>query len=187
MTNLDFQLKNRGKIETIMKENNIPSDEKIINALLELMDEKDYQDISIKDIAEKANVSRITYYRHFQSKDEIVSRFFTNLKNRFVNTISLDDRGAPKDNEVTILALFLFIKANMNANKVLIKSGLENELLKFLSTEFSDNLPIKLDKYMALFVSGALYNVIINWVNNDCKDLIEEVSRPFLNIQSYKK
>ena len=165
-----------------MKKNEI--DTKITNALLALIEEKEYKDISITDIVNKAGLSRVTYYRHFNGKEEIIIKYFEMTKNRFVEQSRVKDLETERNYEVIILSLFLFFKANIKANKCLRKAGLDAELLNFLSTEFLENLPIKLDKYVALFVAGALFNVLINWLDNDCKDSIEEVSRPFISIQN---
>ena len=42
----------------------------IMDALLQLMHTKDYDDITITDITERAGVSRMSYYRNYHSKDE---------------------------------------------------------------------------------------------------------------------
>ncbi len=165
-----------------MKQNDI--DTKITNALLSLMEKKDYKSISITDIVNEAGLSRVTYYRHFSTKEDIVIRYFELTKKRFSEQTRLTSHEAPKNNELVILALFLFFKANLKANKCLRKAGLDGELLKFLSTEFLENLPVKFDKYIAYFVAGALYNVLIHWLDNDCKDSIEEVSKPFIDTQN---
>lgn len=165
-----------------MKQNDI--DTKITEALLSLMEKKDYKSISITDIVNEAHLSRVTYYRHFSTKEDIIIRYFELTKKRFAEQTRLTSGGAPKNNELVILALFLFFKANIKANKCLRKAGLDGELLKFLSTEFLENLPVKFDKYIAYFVAGALYNVLIHWLDNDCKDSIEEVSKPFIDVQN---
>jgi AcrR family transcriptional regulator len=41
-------------------------------ALLELLQEKEYVDINIRQIAERANTARITFYRHYRDKDELL-------------------------------------------------------------------------------------------------------------------
>lgn len=165
-----------------MKQNDI--DTKITNALLSLMEKQEFKDISITDIVNKAGLSRVTYYRHFNTKEDIVIRYFEMTKNQFIQQARLNEKEVVENNEVAILALFLFFKANLKANKCLRKAGLDGELLKFLSNEFLDNLPVKLDKYLAYFIAGALYNVLINWLDNDCKDPLEEVSRPFVDMQN---
>ena len=159
-------------------------DQKITDALFELIEEKDYESISITEIVNKAGLSRVTYYRHFKNKEDIVLRFFEITKNRFIDQVRLVKLDDTRNYEVVIMALFLFFKANIAANKCLKKAGLEDELLNFLSTEFLDNLGMNLDKYLAYFVAGALYNVLIKWLDNDCKDSIDEVSKPFIKIQN---
>ncbi len=51
-------------------------DSRITNALISLMEEKDYNSISITDITSKAGLSRVTYYRHFDTKEDVLIRFF---------------------------------------------------------------------------------------------------------------
>lgn len=165
-----------------MKKND--AKENIVNALIELMETKDYNSISITDIVNQAKISRVTYYRYFKEKEDVIKYFFTLTKERFFSTIQLSKNNTPSNNEVTILGLFLFFKANIKANKCIQKAGLQNELLNFLSTEFFTSMPVKLDEYLVYFIAGALYNVLIHWLDNDCKDPIEEVSKPFINIQA---
>ena len=44
-------------------------------ALLELAREKGYDDITVQDIAQRARVSRTTFYAHFQDRDGIMLRY----------------------------------------------------------------------------------------------------------------
>ena len=152
----------------------------ITNALLELMKSEDYDKISVTDIVNKAGLSRVTYYRHFASKEDVLIRFFKDTKERFLLQSSFGE--GPINNEIMVLNLFIFFKTNMAANKAIRNAHLENELLNFLSAEFLDNLPVKLEPYYALFIAGALFNVLIHWLDNDCKDPIDEVTRPFIEV-----
>ena len=67
------------KIETMTKEC-------LYTALLLLMEKKPYEDITITEIAKKAGVSRMSYYRLYKSKDDILEQYadevFRNLLNR---------------------------------------------------------------------------------------------------------
>ena len=160
-------------------------DKAIIKALLELMDQKEYKDITITDVTNLAKVSRVTFYRHFDTIEDILIRYFEITSERYQEQSKLQFANGERNNEVAVLSLFLFFKSNLNATKSLMKAGLEGELLKFLNNEFENKLPVKLDKYLAYFVSGALYNVLIHWSQNDCKDSIESVSKPFIQLQDY--
>ena len=48
----------------------------IYEALIKLMDEKPYKEITITDITKKAGVSRMAYYRNYQDKDDILIDHF---------------------------------------------------------------------------------------------------------------
>ena len=67
------------KIETMTKEC-------LYTAPLLLMEKKPYEDITITEIAKKAGVSRMSYYRLYKSKDDILEQYadevFRNLLNR---------------------------------------------------------------------------------------------------------
>ena len=57
--------------------------EYIYIAFLQLLEAKDYADISVTDIVNRAGVSRMTYYRHFNSKEEIVTKHIEELYSHF--------------------------------------------------------------------------------------------------------
>ncbi|MGU9560630.1 TetR/AcrR family transcriptional regulator, partial [Lactiplantibacillus pentosus] len=56
-------------------------------SLLELMKEKSFSDITITEIAEKAQLDRRTFYRHFHSKKDILDRYFEQLCSEYSNYI----------------------------------------------------------------------------------------------------
>ena len=61
----------------------------IYSALVELMESEEYEDISITDIAKKAGVSRMTYYRNYKEKDDILlDRFKELLDDKYSGLIS---------------------------------------------------------------------------------------------------
>lgn len=59
----------------------------IMEALLLLLQKKEYQDITIAQIAAKANLGRRTFYRYFPTKDQVMKEIAQNLMNEFADTI----------------------------------------------------------------------------------------------------
>lgn len=51
----------------------------IEDALFELIAEKDFAQITVSEIAERADVARRTFYRLYQGKEEVVHSFFERL------------------------------------------------------------------------------------------------------------
>ncbi len=64
--------------------------ERIIEALYELLDKKDYHDITITRIVDKAELGRRTFYRYFKSKDEVIEYSTNLLMKEFADTIVLN-------------------------------------------------------------------------------------------------
>lgn len=57
------------------------------NALLVLLKQYTYKEITITQIAQEANLSRKTFYRTFEGKDELLQYIFTSLYKQCENEI----------------------------------------------------------------------------------------------------
>jgi AcrR family transcriptional regulator len=53
------------------------------DALIELVAEKSYESVSIREILERANVGRSTFYAHFQDKDQLLHSILDRLDELF--------------------------------------------------------------------------------------------------------
>ena len=53
------------------------------DALIELVAEKSYESVSIREILERANVGRSTFYAHFQDKDQLLHSILDRLNELF--------------------------------------------------------------------------------------------------------
>ena len=50
-------------------------------ALLELLKHKNYDDISLEEITEQANVGRATFYLHYKDKEDLILEQFSEMAN----------------------------------------------------------------------------------------------------------
>lgn len=60
------------------------SREMLHQALLSLIIEKGYEEITVEDICERANVGRSTFYAHFTSKDDLKRRGLEHLRRELI-------------------------------------------------------------------------------------------------------
>lgn len=102
----------------------------IQKTILELLKHKEYKDIQMKEIAEKANIGRRTLYRYFAYKDEIMNKFVSGLMNDMADIINQVNR---MDLEGIAYAYFLFWEKHIEEMKLLKKAHLMYLL--------EDNLP----------------------------------------------
>lgn len=52
-------------------------------ALIRLLEVKDYEYITVKEICEKAGVNRSTFYLHYETVNDLLSECLENIKKRF--------------------------------------------------------------------------------------------------------
>lgn len=56
-------------------------------ALIELIQQKGYRNITVKDITQRAGLNRSTFYLHFQNKDDLLSSGFAQVWEKLVNSL----------------------------------------------------------------------------------------------------
>lgn len=164
----------------------LKSQQRILEAMLNLMEEEKYDDITIKNICKKADISRQTFYYLFNSKDEIViyylNDFFEELE-QFINDkkiITLYD---------LIFTYFSAIDNNKNIKTFIhIKTIMPifiDILLKFmgkihiLKTNRSMN---KDDFYANRFLSSGLNSIFLFWLENNKEISLHELVTIIENI-----
>lgn len=158
------------------------------SALLELMLEKDYAKISIGEIAKKAGVDRSSYYRHFKSKEDIISFFFDMVLKEsldgFTNLSSID---------FTLYIHSIYMAFYNYKKEVLLiyHSNLSSLLLDVLSKRFQFSeiaIEFPLTKqYELSYIIGGIYNNLIFWMSrdmNETPDELTEISLQFRDEES---
>ncbi len=69
--------------------------QEILDAALALFEADDWEDVTVDEIAEKAEVSKGTIYKHFVSKDEIYVRLAIDFQNRILGKMDEIDKAMP--------------------------------------------------------------------------------------------
>ena len=59
----------------------------IMDALLQLMHTKDYEQITISELTRKAGVSRMSYYRSYSSKDSILTDYMHRILKEYAEEL----------------------------------------------------------------------------------------------------
>ena len=140
------------------------------NALIEIMKQKGYNKISIKEICEKADVVRQTFYTNFKTKDDILIFYIDKNVRTFV------DKKMPECSSLSevIYEIFLFCEKSRDDIETFKKNGLEGlwlERLIFTNEEFRRcfgraEKPETYGRYASAFYAGALYSVALCWLDN---------------------
>lgn len=168
----------------------------IIEAFWELLKHKEYHDITVSQIVNKAGLGRRTFYRYFKSKDETIEYTVKLLMNDFADKILKNDATTL---ETIIKSYFEFWNSNIDIlillNKAHLLYFIEDNLLFLMYNVaikvghvpqiLSDDKKSKLYetyKYAFSIKLGGLWKATILWSSENPRKTPEEMSKLISNI-----
>lgn len=148
------------------------SKEYLQQALLLLMEKKHIDKINVSELCQKAGVSRMTFYRLYGDKVEIIKDMLSGIGLDFTkqNNPLID-----VDFKKYLIILFGILKKYSNVTLVLMKSDLQYLLQNYFTYLFlinNDKSPI----YNNYYFSGALWNVYLCWLKNGMEESEEQLA-----------
>jgi AcrR family transcriptional regulator len=164
-------------------------------ALLQLIEEKGYDAISIQDITEKANLGRSTFYLHYPSKDALLldhhAEFATHLK-----LWKLSREELLSDEPQTALLRFLkelsrardfYLKISRAKDSEFIMRGVRQQMIQNLSESlrmaFPDLSPNKPLEILTTYIIGAQLALIDWWMNQRTPYTADEILNSLHQLQ----
>ncbi len=154
----------------------------LLETLLELIEEKSYSEISITELTERADIARQTFYRNYDSKDEILLNKLDEIRDEYLLNVqkNLETKDDPYwDFEVNQMVNLW--QRNETLFKALQKAGLAFQVLEKFTEIFSlfhmkvQNLE-ELDEkhqYLVYYLSGGVYMVLNKWFENEMNTPVE--------------
>ena len=151
--------------------------EAIFNAFTELLSKKDFNQITVGEIIEKADVGRATFYAHFETKDFLLKEFCEELFCHIFdseNDINNEHKHIFDCDTSEPVFLHLLQHLQKNDNNILtLLSSRNNEL--FLRY-FRSNLEILVEGHLDLFESQLDEKIPLPfWKNHIVSTLVETI------------
>lgn len=147
----------------------------ITEALLLLLKKKEYKDISITEICKKAGVSRISFYRNFESKEDILLKKIKNVTDSFLKESAISYKSDTISSY--FIKLFTHMKQQIELCNALNKAGLMHMIKDEFDQVFLNTYRQEYDEYKSVFIAGGIYNVFLFWFNNNCRDNPENLAK----------
>lgn len=169
---------------------------RMAEALVALMEKKDFQYISVKEICAKAEVNRSTFYLHYENTADLLADAVEMIHERFHNSIpDADVRSSaisyqPRSElffvkDKWLLPYLAFVRENKNVYKAIHtqmeRFGAERVYKEFFEKVFSPILSrfgVEEGKhaYIMTFYRHGLVAVLMKWVEDDCWDRPEDIA-----------
>ena len=149
--------------------------ESLREALIILMNEKNYYKISISELCMKAGVSRMAFYNNYESKDDLLRQIIF-----FQTNLLIDKIGSPFREKTGIewyIKMFEYVKEDNMYLKTIFKANFKFEYLSAINdlVLHDDNIAAT-EKYLRLMWTGGVVNTIIYWLESNMKEPIIEMA-----------
>ncbi len=166
------------------KEANMAVKNRLLSSLIELAVIKKLSKVTITELVNKSGVARVSFYRNFESVDEIIEYGIEQMYMRYQegNPSKMDGF----NNKQLFIYTFQFYKEYMDLILAFNSNNLSVSLLDVITNCFIDSYGDmsvnSIHKYELYFYSGALYNMIICWLQNGAKESPEEMANEFYRL-----
>ncbi|OKP98637.1 TetR/AcrR family transcriptional regulator [Paenibacillus sp. P46E] len=176
----------------------IRSKHSIKKAFIELLTEKGYEGITIQDIADKAMISRNTFYLHYQNKPDLLNASMDELIEELKSTLKQCSSSKTPVSGSMLEQLMQTILEKIQGNIPFYKALLldENrihgfqakmeEIIKNTVEVGLDNTPLKISKELLLqYIASTFMGIVVWWVKNDFSYTPKELASQFGKILTH--
>lgn len=149
----------------------------IAEALLLLMRNHPYSNITIGNITKKAGVNRSTYYRHFDSKESVIKFFLSSIMSEYLEAFN----GLKyRDFSSYLLTMFQSFYSHKSELISIHKAGLSFLLLDVFIKYFDfENITKKAslkEQYKISYHLGGIYNNMLLWFSHELSETPKEMT-----------
>lgn len=166
----------------------------LLRALRELLCEKSFNEISVAELCERAEVRRATFYKHFGDKSELLAYMIQELQKGYERKMENDEPGMSEGAYLTeIMKNFLdFMDENKQMARTILRSSARHIIQDILNEQIEMDLRLHFralqqrgvdlkasPDMLAVLYSGAVVNCAQWWIENNDHITKEEVVRQF--------
>lgn len=162
-----------------------PTNEQVIqnvfDATLTLLKSQQLEEIRIVDIANLAEISRNSFYRNFDSKEDVLRRLVSRIAEEWYE--SLPDGFQPLPiNTSYVLSLLQHLYKYRKITSILIR----NKKVYLLKEEFDRRIPARAEEtghlWQLSFLFGGIFNVYLSWAERGYLEPPEKLAETICRI-----
>lgn len=150
----------------------------IKDVFIEMLEKKSIQKIYVRELCVKADINRSTFYKYYESQYDLLAEIENDL------LIEIEEKCKDTDNTKGLNNILQYISRNKKTYKVIFNANIDpmfpKKLLNLpIITEIMNNKLVNKNenKYKKIYILEGGYHVILKWLNNDCRESPEEITR----------
>jgi AcrR family transcriptional regulator len=171
--------------------------EAIFSAFSSLLSKKNYNQISVQEIIDEANIGRTTFYAHFETKEFLLKELCEELFNHIIDTaMGLSHNHYHYTCNCKTDSVFLHLLRHLQENDLNILELLSSENNEIFLRYFKSNLKRLIisqyaekgslknselpEDYLVNHISSSFVEAVSWWISRKRKDTPEEITEYFL-------
>lgn len=169
------------------------SKEWIVNSFFSLLVNENFNDITISEIAAKAQLDRRTFYRHFKTKEDIISYYFERSSEEYEIALS---KNTVYDNRAIATSFFQVCYKQKEQLLILSRQNLSHFILKNLNDVFikyqnryalDEELEHPYREYMLMYHIGGFWHLLVKWLSLGCKERPDEMAEIVVQLTQHNQ
>ncbi|MCR5459685.1 MAG: TetR/AcrR family transcriptional regulator [Acetatifactor sp.] len=134
----------------------------ILIALLDLLKEKSLTDISVSELTSRAEIGRVSFYRNYQNKEDILKEESDRLIKEWGRLYESNPESSP---ESLFPSLFDFYRDHKEFYTILYDAGLSSIMMETIigTIQILPEMP-NLEAYMKSFWAYGIYGWMLEWI-----------------------
>lgn len=163
------------------------------NALIELMQEKHIGKITIKEICERADINRGTFYTHYTDQFDLQNQIFEDLLSRISTLMDqMPPISAIPESLTVLTCIFRFTYENRQLVKIVLGDNstirLQEEVLHFLlKKKILNSFPVRaeLQSYLYRYIAYGCVGIVREWLESDDEESPETIAELVLQLTEH--
>lgn len=177
--------------ETVLSPHRQRIHNNIVDTFIQLLHDREFVHLTVKDVCEKAGISRGTFYRHFVDKYSLLKAFMQRM------TLEIEEECGSSSYEKKVECIFACLDKYMVQLKHLLFGTVDYEVHIIVLTLYANEIRGELEsrlgmgerfalpvRVLADFCASGISNIFIQWLRGEYKDSREELSQYIFRLAS---
>lgn len=153
------------------------------DALIEMLKEKDIYHISVRELCEKADVNRTTFYKYYSSQFDLL----TDMENDMLEFLSQTIRSHEADPEKIIASACYYLEQNLDFARLIVNNNVDptfaqklfamESLKESALKNFAGNKSEAELEYIYNFLTYGAFRMVCVWLNKEKRETPEAFAR----------
>ncbi len=150
----------------------------IFNATMKLLGKKPYDEIKIANITDEAGVARQSFYRNFDSKDDILRKYIEDMVEEYI--VALQKECKEKGFDAAALYRLFFSMMQQNREELLTMKNASLMQIFYWAVscyakDAEDHIPMEADSRVK-YQLGGIVTLAVDWINSGMTLSAEEMA-----------